>query len=132
MFYDNYRSLIECLTPSNFPVSVHDMYASYESAIQSIDLYVTKGVPLGGQLTAVVWNDLRNAMGMADIARRQVLFAIVGYLYNDVPSVCWGSKEKHDAWMALDPADRADVVARSEFRGCRPVGDGDQDVRTQG
>ena len=123
MHLDTYHALMEHIDPARFRPSVEELFNSYQQAVGSIGLYITNGVPLGGQLTSVVQNDLRNAMGMADIARRQVLFAIVGYLYNDVPSVCWGSKEKHDAWMALDAAERADVVARSEFRDPRTVVD---------
>ena len=122
MIFNTYRSLLAALSPPGFEPSVEQMFESYTSALQSIGLYVTDGVPLGGQLMAVVQNDLRNAMGMADIARRHVLFAIVGYLYNDVPSVCWGSREKHDAWMGLDASERAELVRASEFRRWTPAG----------
>jgi hypothetical protein len=116
MHLDTYHKLMEHIDPERFRPSVAELFQSYQSAIDSIDLYILHGTPLGGQLTATIQNDLKNAMGMADIARRRVLFAIVSYLYNDVPSCCWGSKEKHDAWMALDHDQRADVVARSEYR----------------
>ena len=111
MRLDTYHKLMEHIDPERFRPSVEELFNSYMQALNAIHFYFVDGTPLGGQLTATVQNDLKNAMGMADIARRRVLFAIVSYLYNDVPSCCWGSKEKHDAWMALDDAARADRVA---------------------
>ena len=115
MRLDSIKKLMEHIEPERFMPSGEELFNSYMQALNAIHFYIVNGTPLGGQLTAVVQNDLKNAMGMADIARRRVLFAIVSYLYNDVPSCCWGSKEKHDAWMALDPVERDDVVARCEF-----------------
>jgi len=105
-------------------VSADELFASYESAIDSIDRYVLDGIPLGGNLRAIVSNDLRETIATADDHRRLALFPIVGYLYNDVPSSCWGSREKHDAWMAMEPATRRDLLAYSEFgrrRGLEPT-----------
>ena len=61
--------------------------------------YILFGVPPGGFLTAVIENDLAEAMGRADSQSRRSLFDIVSYFYNETPSQCWGSPEKMTAWM---------------------------------
>jgi len=53
----------------------------------------------GDFLTAVISNDLREASGRADVRNRRRLFEYVDYLYNFVPSICWGSKEKFENWI---------------------------------
>jgi hypothetical protein len=75
---------------------------------KSLDLYVDEGVPLGGFLTAVVCNDLKEAFGRADMANRHQMFEIVDYLYNECPATCWGSKKRHEAWMAMHAKRRLD------------------------
>jgi hypothetical protein len=47
---------------------------------------------------ACLTNDLTGAVSRADFDSLQAIPAIVSYLYNEVPSVCWGSKEKVKAW----------------------------------
>lgn len=62
--------------------------------------YIEHGIPPGGFLRAVLENDLREAFGRADQYNRECLFEIVGWLYNESPSTCWGSPEKVAAWLA--------------------------------
>lgn len=59
-----------------------------------IDAYVEDGTPPGGFLTAVLSNDLFGAIGRADPDSMMDLKNIIGYIYNDCPGNCWGSKEK--------------------------------------
>lgn len=66
---------------------------------ESIDLYVQHRVPTGGFLRAVLENDLRNAIGSADMDAMDNLKHIVCYLYNEIPSNCWGNKERVEAWL---------------------------------
>lgn len=79
----------------------------------ALERYIDKGIPPGGFLTAVLSNDLRNAVGRADAENRERIGDYVIYLYNDAPSVCWGSPEKVEAWIAagglhgLAPAQQA-------------------------
>ena len=61
--------------------------------------YIQTGVPMGGFLTAVVENDLANAVGRADAQNAAALRSIVMWIYNEAPSACWGSKEKVRAWI---------------------------------
>lgn len=62
--------------------------------------YIEMRIPMGGFGMAVVCNDLRGACGKADDINRHRLFDIVYFLYNEVPSQCWGSPEKVEAWLA--------------------------------
>ncbi len=75
---------------------------------RALVLYVKDGVPLGGFLTAVVCNDLREAFCRADYENRRQMFEIVRYLHNDCPAVCWGSKTAHEKWMAKHTKRRLD------------------------
>ena len=58
----------------------------------------------GGFLTAVLSNDLKEAMGRADDLARDGLFAIVKWLYSCAPSSCWGSPERVNDWLREVPA----------------------------
>ena len=76
----------------------------------SIDRYVREGIPPGGFVRAVLQNDLAQAMGRADVENRHRLFDIVSYIYNWVPSDCWGSPEKVEDWFALSKEDRIKIT----------------------
>ena len=65
---------------------------------EAIDAWVHDGRPMGHFLTAVLSNDLREAIGRGDDAAIDNLPHIVAYLYNDCPSMCWGSTERVDKW----------------------------------
>src|SRR5262245_54748038 len=66
-------------------------------------LYLLYHLPPGGFLTAVLSNNLREAIGRADDASAAGLPAIVKFLYNNAPSTCWGSEEYVAEWLALRP-----------------------------
>lgn len=61
---------------------------------ESLDRYTKDRIPTGGFLTAVLENDLMGAMGRADHINRQRLPEICKYIYNELPSGIWGSREK--------------------------------------
>ena len=61
--------------------------------------YIENRIPPGGFLMAVLSNNLVEACSRADSINRERLFDIVSFLYNEVPSVCWGSPEKVKAWL---------------------------------
>ena len=65
----------------------------------SIDRYAKDRVPTGGFLYAVLTNNLSEAVGRADSANRLHLPAICSYIYNEIPSACWGSPEKVKKWL---------------------------------
>ena len=64
-----------------------------------IDEYVKNRIPPGGFLNAVLSNNLMESFYRADDINRHHMFDIVKYLYNDVPSDCWGSDDKVEAWL---------------------------------
>lgn len=67
--------------------------------LDSLRLYVFEHLPPGQFLTAVLSNDLNGAIAHADDTRMAALKRIVQFVYNDLPSQCWGSKEKVDRWL---------------------------------
>lgn len=68
--------------------------------LDSITAYVSHRRPVGGFLTAVFEHDLFEAVGRADENNLRALRHIVAYIYNEVPSVCHGSRERVDAWLS--------------------------------
>lgn len=65
----------------------------------SLKRYVENKIPTGGFLRAVLENNLFVAIGRADIQNRNKLHNICIYIYNELPSNCWGSKEKVEKWL---------------------------------
>jgi hypothetical protein len=83
--------------------------------------YVEEGCPVGGFLTAVLCNDLREAVGRADDKSMAGLPAIVGWLYNETPAGCWGSPDKVKAWVLHFQAEReAKRIQESIVSGIGP------------
>lgn len=72
----------------------------------SIDAYVETGRPTGGFLEAVIDNDLMQAFGRADDSSIAALPAIIGYLYNEVDSRCWGRKGAFANWVMYKKEER--------------------------
>ena len=85
----------------------HSRYdAVRPDTLDSIDRYITHGIPTGSFLEAVLCNDLMEAMGLADMGNRLALFEICDYIYNETPSGCHGSPEKVRAWMKMKAEER--------------------------
>lgn len=66
---------------------------------EGIDLYIRRGVKPGSFLSAVIANDLREAVNCADQTNMRNLPAYVAFFYNEAPRHCWGSPEAMVAWM---------------------------------
>jgi hypothetical protein len=62
-------------------------------------------------LSAVLSNDLMDALGRADDINSHALPAYATYLYNYAPSGCFGSKAKFEAWRGLLAEQRAEQAA---------------------
>lgn len=62
--------------------------------------YVEHREQPGDFLCAVLANDLFDACAKADPENLAVLPALAGYCYWEIPSPCWGSKDKVLAWLA--------------------------------
>ena len=73
--------------------------------IEKLGEYAQHHVSLGHFLTAVLENNLSEAVGHADDDNLRNLPAFVGYLYNEMPSPCWGSPEKVKAWLEAPRCD---------------------------
>jgi hypothetical protein len=69
---------------------------------EALERYVKQRIPTGDFLRAVLSNDLFDAMGRADLDNRRDLYEICQYVYNDMPSTCWGSPAIVDAWLAKE------------------------------
>lgn len=69
-----------------------------EHMMGSLERWIKFGIKPGDFLTAVLENDLKNAVGYADDENLKNLPAYIGYLYNEAPGDCWGSKEKVAAY----------------------------------
>lgn len=74
-------------------------YEARTQMIAALDRYAQHRQPVGDFLTAVLENNLSEAVGHADDDNLRNLPAFVGYLYNEMPSPCWGSPEKVKAWL---------------------------------
>ena len=68
--------------------------------LDSINAYVEHRRRPGGFLIAVLENNLTGALRAADSASRKGLDDIMLYLWNEVPSSCWGSPAKVKAWLS--------------------------------
>lgn len=60
----------------------------------ALDRYINHRIHPGGFLTAVLENNLMEAIGRADRVNRINLHEICKYIYNNLPSESWGSREK--------------------------------------
>ncbi len=74
--------------------------------------YIVDGIPPGDFLTAVLSNDLQEAVARADSENQAALVQWVCWLYNEAPSDCWGSLEKVADW----------IQKKHEARQCAKVG----------
>lgn len=62
--------------------------------------YVMRGVPPGSFLSAVLANDLMEAIGRADHLNEARLKEWGVFVYNFMPAACHGSYEIVEAWIA--------------------------------
>lgn len=72
-----------------------------ERMMGAIRRYVDEGIEPGHFLTAIICNDLREAVGRADTENMSNLPAYVGYFYNVAPAGCYGSHENMKNWMQM-------------------------------
>jgi hypothetical protein len=70
-----------------------------EDVIENLKSYVKDRQPPSGFLYEVLANDLKGACHRADSKNGPVLVHIVGYIYNNLPTTCWGSTAKVEAWL---------------------------------
>ena len=64
-----------------------------------LNRYVEYRTDPGGFLEAVLANDLMSTLAHADESSRANLADIVGYVYNELPGYCWGSRREVKDWL---------------------------------
>ena len=67
--------------------------------IGGLTRYLLNGIPPGSFLTAVLSNDLMEALGHADYENQTALPAYGTFLYNYAPRNCKGSPEAVREWL---------------------------------
>ena len=75
-----------------------------------IERFVFHGLLPGHFLTAVLTNDLIEAVNRADDESLDHLGPIVKFVYNEIPSTCWGTKLKVAEWNAQKQGERDKVT----------------------
>ncbi len=80
---------------------IHKMseYGIPEYMQGGIILYYENGIPPGDFLTAVINNDLKEAVGRADDTNVNALKAYVMWFYNQAPTGSWGHAGACDEWL---------------------------------
>jgi hypothetical protein len=76
-----------------------------------IERYVEHGIPPGDFLSAIISNNLSGAVSHADEENCRNIPAYVGYLYNNVPSGCWGSPENFERWLRVKREERMEAAS---------------------
>lgn len=70
-----------------------------EWAKESLIAYVETGRPTGDFLGACLSNDFMEAIGRADENSLAHIADIAAFIYNKIPSACWGSRKIVFNWM---------------------------------
>jgi hypothetical protein len=65
----------------------------------AIQRYILHGIEPGHFLTAVITNNLTEAVARADDENMRNIPAFVAYFYNEAPRDCWGSEAKMNMWI---------------------------------
>lgn len=68
----------------------------------ALERYRDHRIPPGGFLTAVLVNNLTEAMASADDTSREYLFEVVSWCYTKLPGNSWGSPGRVKAWLSDD------------------------------
>jgi hypothetical protein len=89
-----------------FEVHFSGQYAEIPEHMQdALRRYVIQGIKPGDFLTAVILNDLKNAVNRADETNLRLLRTYVQWFYNEAPGACWGSLENMQTWMVAREQD---------------------------
>lgn len=67
--------------------------------LETLKNYIRYRYPPGGFTTAVLENDLKEAVSRADDYNISAIPAIVSWLYNKAPGECWGSPKRVKDWL---------------------------------
>lgn len=70
-----------------------------EEIKSSLKRYVDNKIPTGSFLQSVLENNLMNAVAKADYHNSKIISEICHYIYNTLPSNCYGSPEIVKEWL---------------------------------
>lgn len=73
-----------------------------DTTVEALARYVVLGLQPGGFLTAVLSNDLTQAVLRADDNNKAVLPELVSYIWMNLPAQCWGSPKAVLLWEGLE------------------------------
>lgn len=87
---------------TNSTLNFDGQYASIPARMQeALRRYVVQGIKPGDFLTAVITNNLRDAVGYADDENLPLLKLYVQWFHNVAPSGCHDTAANMWAWLAL-------------------------------
>lgn len=93
--------------PYSGETMAQDSYDNIPKAtIAAIRKHADDGYDVGHFVTAVLENNLKEAINRADDSNIKCLRDIVRYCYWEITSICWGSPEKVAAWKELKQKER--------------------------
>lgn len=96
--------------PAPNPFNPRDRALIPDVLVESLLRYAgEQRVPTGAFLRACLENDLAGACGRAHAESLPAIPAIVAFIYNELPSPCWGSKNKVNRWLK-----RQEIESESE------------------
>ena len=73
---------------------------------EGMQRYVQHGIRPGDFMYLVLCNDFVHALGHADSVNTIRIVDYARFLYLELPSGCWGSREKVDAWIKAHEIER--------------------------
>ncbi len=93
-----YRDLLES---SEVPPTLHN----------GLVLYLTQGIRPGSFLTAVLSNQLVQAVNAGDESSLAALVPLVRWLYMAAPALSWSSESNMQAWIQMNRRQRGSTAA---------------------
>jgi len=66
---------------------------------ESTRRYIEDGLDPGGFLSSIITNNLFEAVNRADDTNTELLKFWVNFFHSFAPAMCWGSREKYEAWL---------------------------------
>jgi hypothetical protein len=105
--------------PSLLPPHAYGFLEAHTRALpqlsrESLLDYLRHGRPPGDFLTAVLSNDLTEAVGRADDVNRALLPLYVSLLVNVAPIEAWGSRDRVLAWIEAGQTMRRQWMAERQ------------------
>lgn len=76
-----------------------DLSTCPERFREGLERFVLERIKPGHFLMAVLENNLVNAINRADLQSQRELVPLVTFIYNEIPSECWGSRDKVHRWL---------------------------------